>query len=233
MAVANTRDPAQGRAHLCYCPSQYGALPGLCLWRQPASALSVAEGGPPHPVCKGQAARGRGPPGAAGRHVGGGRYEPERRGGAGAPASLRQALFHERVRHRDPAPVAARRVRLLRRPAAASQTGGRGLFHDAKDLVEPGESLPAPVVSLAGHRRLERPGPHAPRGDLQLAGPAPLAGQGRKQLPRQGYLGPLPAALWHRRWRGRAGRGAPGAPAAPGGPGAPAPRAARAGGHLL
>ena len=138
----------------------------------------------------------------------------------GPPDRLRQAVLPRRARDRDRRRVAARRVRLLGRPAPDHAPERYPVVPHPEALVEPVQRPPPPQLPLGGNRRLpglhplpagrhlqrQRQRPRAPlrRGELQgprachpLALPVRLGRRRRRPDRRDARIGP--AAGRHRR----------------------------------
>ncbi len=109
-----------------------------------------------------------------GRHVGRGRLQPGVGGGARPPDRVRQAVLRRPVRRRLPGAVAARRLRLHRRPPPDHGRRRRRLVRLAEAVVERDQPLPVPHVLVGGHRRHPGAGPlpagrHLQRRDVAAA----------------------------------------------------------------
>ena len=195
LAVAGARDGAQGGPHLLQRGLAHGRPPRARLRHVLGPAVRLAQGAPPRGLGRGGRPGARGPLRARGRHVGRVRHQHARRRGPGPAAEPRQAVLPRRVRHRDPRGVAARLLRLHRRPAAAHRAVGFAVVPHPEDLLEHHQPLPAPHLPVGGPRR--HPRLHAlPAGrHLRLRGVRRRGGARGPQLLRQGGGHPLAAAL--------------------------------------
>ena len=163
LAVAAAGDHPQVRPHLRHRRDPDGGLPGvpLRLLRRPAPGLD--RGALPRAVRPHRRAGAHRPVRAGGRHVGRGRLQPGLGRGARPPDRARQALLRRPVRRGVPGAVAARRLRLHRRPPPDHGRRRRRLVHLPEAVVERDQPLPVPHVLVGGQSTAPGCGPTSRR----------------------------------------------------------------------
>ena len=206
MALAAARDGPQVRPHLLHRPRPDGPLPRVPLRRLPGPAPGLDARPLPGPLGADEGADRRGAARAHRQHVGGGRLQHPLGRVAGPPDRPRQALLPRRVRDRDQRRLAARRVRLLGRPAPDHAAGRHPLVPHPEAVLEPVQRPAPPQLLLGGHRRLAGLHPLPAGGHLRRQRQRARAALRRRELqgPRPGLTVALPLRLGGRgRWPDR------------------------------
>ena len=165
--MANPRDKAQACPHFFHSPEFAGALPVVCLRRQPAAGVPVGKRGLSKALFAHKVRRPKRRNRPPRRNVGRARLQYGFGRKLCAADFVRHGIFQKGIRNRARLFLDSRLFRLLSAAAANSVKKRREKFYHAKNFMEHGKQIPAPQLLVGGHRRFEGFGAHAARGNLQ------------------------------------------------------------------